>query len=191
MIDVLWPTDLSNRDSNRDPRSRSTIAGSCCGQVLTRSQACCGRRRWLHWRVSRAPGFCIWSVVSSVSATGPSEPAHNRTGRLPIPLSTWCDVGSGEAPSGAVCWCDWDGMQEARGSNPLSSTPTETAGQPACGCSFPGWGLRRRLHRSSTSGSKRAATRTLAANGTASSNQRRGLAPGSGALAAGDHGQVE
>ncbi len=42
-------------------------------------------------------------------------------------LLTSCDVASGEAPCGPVCRCNWDGMQEARGSNPLSSTLPDTA----------------------------------------------------------------
>ncbi len=41
-------------------------------------------------------------------------------------LLTSCDVASGEAPCGPVCRCNWDGMQEARGSNPLSSTLPDT-----------------------------------------------------------------
>jgi len=68
------------------------------------------------------PALCVRIVVSRVSATEPRQPPQNSTvGPLTCPL-TWCDVVSGEAPCGPVCRCHGDGMQEARGSNPLSST---------------------------------------------------------------------
>jgi hypothetical protein len=46
----------------------------------------------------RSGAFCIRSVVSSVSATGPCEPAQGRTVGPLTSQPTWYDVASGEAP---------------------------------------------------------------------------------------------
>jgi hypothetical protein len=126
----------------------------------------------------RSAAFRIRSVVSRVSATGPCEPTQKSTARPLTFLPTWCGVVSGEAPYGPVCQCHWDGMQEVRGSNPLSSTPTKTAGQPACGCSSPGRCSRRAPRRSSTSGSRRAATLSFDAHGRRAMRRDRGRGTG-------------
>jgi hypothetical protein len=106
-----------------------TRAFSAWSRVPRHKQPTAGSRRRSDSTVTprlRSPVFCTQSVVSSVSATGPCEPAHNNTAKLLTVLPTWCDVVSGEAPLGPVCGCHRDGMQEGRGSNPLSSTPIAT-----------------------------------------------------------------
>jgi hypothetical protein len=72
-------------------------------------------------------------VVSKVSAAGLSEPIHDNTTRLLTVLPTLCDVVSKKAPYRPCLPCNGDGMQEVRGSNPLSSTtkPGRGAGADA------------------------------------------------------------
>jgi hypothetical protein len=124
----------------RNANSRSEAASSLSIDAGRSAARTCvqpshgGSRRGCHGPIPEQ-ALCLRSVVSRVSATGPCEPAQDRTARPMTSQPTWCDVGLGGAPSGPVCGCNRDGMQGVRGSNPLSSTPTETLSQQVV--SFP------------------------------------------------------
>jgi hypothetical protein len=119
-------------------------------------------------RLQRPDGrpFLVIAGVHAIGSLGAgaylSDTEHVRNNWVTIkPLSCgFATSGNGPSAGLTIAWCRWplDGMQGVRGSNPLSSTHMETAGQPGCGSSFRGCRLRRVLRRSSTTGSRRAAS---------------------------------
>jgi hypothetical protein len=122
----------------------------------------------IHLRVDATAEHLAWTPLADGSPSISRQPSRERPcGTAPHTArdlwSHWVE------PCGAMSCLPRSLRWHARGQGFKSPQlhSHETAGQLACGSSFPGRRLRRALRRSSTSGSRRAATLSLGADGRA------------------------